>query len=436
MIFRRGRDDDDDDDVDEDEEDLELVLFQGAVNGNTADLSKHGRLVQAALIPAKKLVTDALARRAEMVRIEPKGKLSTSTYFVDGISYPGDRMPGPAALGITQMLKLLAGLDPNVRDKPQSGGINSSYDEKSYEVRIDTQPVQGGAERLIVRWQDPDVTLDTPSDLGFDEALVEKIREYAKKKTGLILVAGPPLGGVTTLAKATVRCVDAYLYSVYCLAHLEKEMSHIRTFQSLEGDTLDQTITRALREDADVLFVDPIRDPDTAKTILDKSERAAFVAEFPAKDAADAISRLVKLSGDPKLVAGKLKLVISQMLIRLLCKKCRHAFRPNPRLLGKIGLPPTTKVLYRPPREDEEEEEEDVCERCGGTGYYGRTGLIEAIEVTDGIKKVILSGANPDALRQQARAEKMQSFQSDGLRVAAEGRTSLEELQRAFKAAR
>lgn len=438
VIFgRRGRDDDDDDE-DEEEEDIDLVLFQGAVNGKNPDLGAHAKLVQNALIPAKKLVTEALSRRAQMVRVDPKGKVAAVTLYVDGVPFPGERMPVPAASAITQMLKLLAGQDAAVRDKPQSGGIKSEYDEKKYEVRIDTQPVEGNAERLIIRWQEPGVKLETPKDLGFSDSLVAKIRQISQNKQGLILVAGMPLSGVTTATQAAVRAVDAYLYSVYCLAHLDREMSHIKTFEGNPGDTLEQTITRAKREDADVMYVDPITTPTEAKAILSAADNTAFFAEFQAADAADAIARLVKMAGDPQLVANNLKLVISQMLIRLLCRKCRHAFRPNPKLLVKIGLPPETKVLYRPPKPDEEEEDEEpeVCEQCGGTGYYGRTGLMEVIEITEGIQKVILAGGDAAAIRKQARAEKMQSFQSDGLRVAVEGRTSLEELQRAFKAAK
>lgn len=433
--FGRRRDDDDDDDDDDDEEEMDFVLFQGALNGKNPDLSENARLVQAGLVPAKRLVTEALSRRAEMIRLEPKGKVATATFLIDGVAYPGGRMPAPAGMAITQMLKLLAGLDIKERTKPQVGGIKAEYDETPYEIRINTQPIKGGGERLIVRGRNLNIPMETPKDLGFSESLVEKIRAIGSSKSGLILAAGPPFSGVSTVSIAIVRAIDAYLYSIFCLADLEgRDLPHINMFEWNEGDDFARTIQRAKRSDADVMFVNPLKSRDDARTVLENAGEATFIAEMPAKDAADAIARLCQLVGDPKLVTEHLKLVMSQKLIRLLCGKCRHAFRPNPKLLTKVGLPPETNVLYRPPRpDDDEEDEEDVCPKCGGIGYFGRTGLMEVVELTEGMKKIVLAGADPQAIRAQVRKEKMQSFQSDGLRVVAEGKTSLEELQRAFR---
>ena len=167
---------------------------------------------------------------------------------------------------------------------------------------------------------------------------------------------------------------------------------------------------------------------------MDATGGQCFISEMPAKDAADGIARLVALTGDAKLVANSLRLVISQMLVRLLCTKCRHAYRPNPKLVARVGLPKETRKLYGAPRLDDEEDEEDFCEDCGGTGYRGRIGLIEMVEVNDDIKKAILAGAGADKIRAIAKKAKMQSFQSDGVRLVGEGKTSLEELQRAFRA--
>ena len=434
MIFGFGRRDDDDDD--EDEEEFESVIFQGAVNGKNPDLTENSRLVQAGLVPAKDMVSEALSRRAEMIRLEPKGKAAVVTYFIDGVAYPASKMPAQRGLAMTQMLKLLAGLDIKQRSKPQKGGIKAEFDEKDFELRIDTQPLQGGAERLIVRAQDTSVSLEKPRDLGFSESLIEKIREVGSSKQGLLLAAGPPFSGVTTMAIALLRSVDPYLYSIYCVADLGgRELSHVRMFETKEGDNLETTLARARREDADVIMVDALSDKEQARVVLEECKNLSIVSEIPAKDAAEGIARLVQLVGDPKLVAEQVKVVISQKLIRVLCKKCRHAYRPNPKLLAKVGLPPETSVLYRPPKpgDDEDEEEVDFCETCGGTGYFGRTGLVEAIEVNDEIKQIILKGGEPNGIRSAARAAKMQTFQSDGIRLVAEGRTSLEELQRAFR---
>ena len=432
--FGRGRQDEEDED-----EEIEYVLFQGALNGNNPDLGANPKLVQAGLLPAKELISDALSRRAEMIRIEPKGKVAACTLFVEGVPAPPSRMAPQAALAITQMLKLLAGLDVKVRNKPQQGGIKAEFEEKEYEIRVNTQPIQGGGERLVVRAMDPKVVLEKPQELGFSEALVDKIRDVSSSKSGVVISAGPPYSGVTSVKIAIARSTDAYLYSIYCLTDLGgRDLAHVKMFLPNEGDDLTQTMRRAKREDADVLIVDPLNDSATATQALEFSEEATIVSEMTARDAAEAIARLVQYTKNPKLVAKSVRIIVSQMLIRLLCKKCRRAYRPNPKLLAKIGLPPETKVLYRPliagaPSDDEEEEERDFCEACQGIGYKGRTGLLEVIEMTDGMQQVVANGGDVKAIRAQAKADKAQTFQSDGLRAVMEGLTSLEELQRALR---
>jgi type IV pilus assembly protein PilB len=429
--FGKGKRDDDDDE----EEQVELVLFQGAVNGKDANLAANARLVQAGLMRAKEMISDALSRRAEMVRLEPKDKVSIATFFVDGIPYPGARMPPQAGLAVTQMVKLLAGLDIQVRDKPQSGGINAEYQETPYTLRVNTFPVQGGGERLVVRAENKNVKMTTAEELGFSPQLKQKIRDLAVRKSGMILAAGPPMSGLTTAAFAMVRGIDSYLYTVYNLADVEgRDLGHVTTFQGNPGDNLLQTIGRAKRAEADVLYVNPIRDAETLKMLVEEADEVCFLSEIRAADAAAGIAQFVQWLGDPKLAAERLHGVLSQKLIRLLCRKCRKAYRPNPKLLQKVGLPPETKVLYRPPPpESEDDPEYEPCEKCGGVGYFGRTGMVEFIEMTDGMKEVVAAGGDVNAIKQQARKEKMQSFHSDGLRLVAEGKTSLEELQRVFK---
>ena len=430
VIFGFGRrrgDDDDDDDAEE------FVLFQGALNEQNPDLSENPRLVQAGLVPAKRLVTDALAMRADMIRLEPKGKAATSTIFVDGVPTAPTRMPPQVGLAMTQILKLLAGLNIKQRDKPQAGGIHAEYDGTPYEIRVNIQPVQGGGERLIVRIQNLKQKLETPEQLGISESLAERIGTIGSQREGVMLAVGPPFSGVTTVSVAMIRCVDAYLYSIFCIADLMgRELSHVTMFEANPGDTLEATLARVRRADADVTLVDPIKSSETAQTVLKASDQMVIVAESPAKDAADAIMRLVQMTGDPELVTGHLKIVVSQKLIRILCKKCRQAYRPNPKLLAKVGLPPETNVLYRAYKADEDDDEES-CEACSGTGFRGRAGLLEAIELTEAIQKLVKSGADVKEIRKQARAEKMQTFQSDGLRLVADGKTSLEELQRVFR---
>jgi type IV pilus assembly protein PilB len=435
VIFGRKRRDDDDD-RDDDEDEIELVLFQGALNGREPNLKENAKLARAGLVRAKELVSNALSRRAEMLRLDPKGNASVATFFVDGIPYPAERMPSNMGLAVTQMMKLLAGLDITVRTKPQSGGMNAQYAETPYLLKVDSQPLPTGGERLIVRAQNKKIRLETPDDLGFSDELKAKIREKTANRFGVILAAGPPMSGVTTISFAALRGVDGYIYTIYSLADMTgREVMHIKQFEGNPEDNFVQTMGRAKRAEGDVMYVNPLKDAQFAKEVLDESDEICIVTEMAARDAADAIVRLSELVGNPKLVAERVSLVLGQRLVRLLCTKCRQAYRPHPKLLAKVGLPPETKVLYRANEGggDDDDDEEEVCEKCGGVGYFGRTGMVEAIEMTPGMKEIVAAGGDVAAIKTQSRKEKMQSTQSDGIRLVAAGKTSLEELQRVFQ---
>ncbi len=433
MIFRFGRKRNEDEEPEEEE--FELVLFQGALNGAEIDLARHARLAEAGLIPAKELVTDALMRRAEAIRVEPRGQVAAVTLLIDGVAYSGGRLPRREALAITQIMKLLSGLDIRVRDKRQAGGLKAELQEKPYELRVESTPLKEGLERLTIFCRDLTQKLETPDDLGFSEELKGKIRELSSQRSGLLLACGPPRSGTTTTTFAILRGIDAYLYAIFSLrSDLEgRELANITPFQAEEGDSLEETLTRCIRAEADVIFVDPIRDAEFAQLLFKLAPKVTFVTEFTARDAAEGILQLIRWAGDPQQVATHVRGVFSQKLIRKLCEKCKQAYRPNPKLIEKMGLPPETKVLFRRFKPLDDEEEFEPCEQCGGTGYYGRMALIELVEMTDAMRKLVASGPTAEKIRALARSEGMSTFQKDSLRHLAEGRTSLEELQRVFK---
>ncbi len=432
MVFGRRRKDEEE--QDDDDQEVELVLFKGALNGVEANLKANAKLVRAGLIPAKEVLSDAIARRAHEVVIEPRGGRALVRYMIDGIAYPGGALPAKRALAIVQVLKLLAGLDINERSQPQSGGIRAEFEEQSYFLLLDSIPLKPGIERLRVRIENEKKIILKPQDAGFSDELRKAIREMTTHQRGILLVCGPPGSGTTTTAYATLHTVDSYLYTVFSLAKpTYRELINVAEFQGEEEHDLKTTVDRILRKEANVIFLDPVEDPETAQLIFDYQEKVAFIAEFPGATPTEALQKLISWVGADKVATG-LSGIITQKLIRKLCDDCKEAYRPNPRLLQKLNLPPETKVLYREPRPDEEDPEaptvEELCEPCGGSPYHGRTGMFELLRVTDGMKEVILEGADPAAVKEQMKADDALTIQKDGLRHVLAGRTSLEELQR------
>ncbi len=443
MIFRKQRDDDDfddDDEDDEEEEERDYVLFQGAINGSEVDLAANARLAQAGLIPTKELITDSLQRRAERIRVEPKGPGAKVIIYIDGIAYPGGQLSKQETQAITQMTKLLGGLDIKERGQPQSGGMKAVLEEIPYQLTVISEPVGGGAERLTVNVQNMKKLLETPQDLNFPPEMREKIREYAAGGKGLIAVAGPSYSGLTTTARAVMRCVDVYLYSCFSLANLGgRELPNVTPFQPKEGDDFAASVMRMKRIDADVLYIDPLTNAARVKEVFGELDKLAMICEVPAKDAVHALLQLAEWAGSLEEVIKHVKLSISTKLIRKLCETCKEAYRPHPKLLQKIGLPPETKLLYRPRTppdpDDPDVDEEDLepCETCGDVGYVGRIGMFEMVELTEGLKEFLNASPPYAAIKSEVRKLGMQTTQKEGLRLVAEGTTSLEELQRVFK---
>ena len=426
------------DEFEDEEDEVELVLFQGALNGVDANLKENQRLVQAGLVPAKELVTDALEQRAETVIVEPKAGRIGVRFMVDGMPYPGKPLHPKRGVAIAQMLKLLAGQDITNRTSAQSGAIKAEFLEHPYMVFVDSTPIPGskGAEKIRLRIEDLKLDLSKPAHLGFTDHLKNWIREFtSSKEGGVLLVCGPPQSGTSVTTFVTIHTIDAYLYSIFSMADVgAKDLNNVTHVDQGEDDSLEKTFEQILRKEADVLFHAPLQDAETAKTIFEFHNRLAFVAEIPAADPPTALGQLLEWLDEPQQVVDGLRGIITQRLIRTLCSKCKERFRPNPKLLARVGLPNNTKVLCRKgePPELEKNEEPEPCEKCGDIGYHGRAGAFELLEMTEGMKELVLQGADSAAIRKQMRADGMQTLQKDGLRIVADNQTSLEELQRVF----
>lgn len=424
---------------DEDDEEIELVTFQGALNGKSADMAANARLAQAGLVPAKELVTDALDRRAEQVKIEFKAERAQVTLYVDGIAYSGGKLAKPQFIAVTQMLKLLCGLDPKAKGEAQEGGVKVDFRGLPYELTLQATPQPTGADRITMRLRNLKEKKDSLEELGYPASLKATLREISSKRHGLVIVAGPSGSGTTTAVYAFLRGLDLYMYSTFTIVQMgSREVYNVQKFEQNEGDDYAFTLERMIRSEADVVFLDPIKDAEMAKIAAGAADRVTILSEMPAKDAASGIVQFADWIGDRAKTAELLEGFFSQKLIRTLCPACRQAFRPNPKLLQKVGLPPETKVLYRKPEHEPDPktgELPDPCEKCGDVGYFGRIAMVEYILASDAIRKLIADGATAEQIKKQAREEGMQTLQKDGLRLVAEGKTSLEELQRVFKGA-
>jgi type IV pilus assembly protein PilB len=421
--------------VEEEEPEIEHVKFLGPFNGVEPNLAANAKLVEAGLVRAKDLISDALSRRAEQLRIEPKGPQAVVGLMVDGVPYPSGRLSKQEALAVTQMLKLLGGMDIKNRKAAQSGGMKAEFEGKKFDLHLKTEPVED-AERLTLKAINQGLKLESWKEIGMSEELKNKVRTICEGH-GVLLLAGPSNSGVTTTVFAVLRSLDAYLYSIQTACDLGGRTLHnINAFAVNTEDSLGQTIQRTIRSETNVLLIPPLSDANLAKEAYSKAEDIMLLAEFQAKDIPAAVSQLIEWLGDAKLAADWTRGILSTKLVRTLCPGCKQAYKPNPQFLQKAGLPETVTVLYRKPQPAKNEQgqlvEPEPCKKCGNIGYFGRTGLFEFLEMTEEMKQLIATKPDAAAIRAQMKKEKMLVFQQDGLRQVADGKTSLEELQRVF----
>lgn len=426
-----------DEEDDEAYDDSEQVLFQGPMFGREANLKQNPRLVKAGLVPVKRMISDALARRAHTILLEPARGSMSLRVVVDGIPYSVGALPAQRGMAMVQMTKVLAGLDPQEREQPQTGGIKAEFEDTRYELHVEVVPLKPGVERLKIRVDNPKITYLTARDAGMPDDLAAKLRSYTEDSRGVILACGQRESGATSLSIVALHCVDPYLYSVFNLSDLNgKELINVTDYTMEPGHDLEISFDRILRREADIMFMGKQTDPAAVQTIFDFADRMCFVMEIDAPNPADAVRQLIEWVGKDA-VATRVKGVISQKLIRKLCDDCKQAFRPNPALLNRLGLPPETSVLYRAPTPPDPEDPEatsieELCEDCDGVPFYGRAPVYELMEMTDGMREVVLNNFSPETVKQQMAEEGMRTLQKDALRLVAEGKTALEEVQRAF----
>ncbi len=417
--------------------DVEQVLFQGPLFGRESNLKANAKLVQAALVPTKQMISDALSRRSHTILMEPREGRMGIRFVVDGIPYPAAAVPGQKGMAMIAMIKLLAGLDPNDRKSPSSGGIKAEYTGLPFHLYVETVPAGNGAERCRIKVENKKVSRTKPSDVGFPDHLKTRIREITSERSGVVLVCGPPDSGVTTLSIVVLHCVDPYLYSVYNMADVQgRELINVTNFKPEEGHDLELTFDRIIRREADVMFLNPLTSPQDAQMIFTYADRLAFIMEIPANSPSEALAKVIDWVGIDLVLKG-LRAIVTQKMIRKLCDDCKQAFRPNPVLLKKLGLPPETTVLYRapvppPPDDPKAATVEELCADCDGVPYHGRVAAFEMFEMTDTMKEVVANGADPTEIRRQMVAEGQTTLQRDAIRLVAKGQTSLEEVQRAF----
>ncbi len=270
-------------------------------------------------------------------------------------------------------------------------------------------------------------------ELGMRPKLVEQVRSLVTQPHGMFLCCGPTGAGKSTTLYAALREIDRYQRNIITVEDpIEYHLDNITQMEvnTKAGQTFAAMLRSILRQDPDVIMIGEIRDQETASIACQAANTGHMVfSTVHSNDAVTALFRLLDLGVEPFMIASALTAVMGQRLVRNLCEACKEPYKPKPEFLKKANIPADkVNVFYRRP-----ENPEQVCPQCGGTGYFGRTGIYEMLVLSEPMRDMIRENPSINKIKAEARKGGMIYLQEDGLRQVIQGRTSIEELLRVVK---
>jgi len=369
------------------------------------------------------LFTQALRDGASDIHIDPFETRSVVRLRIDGTLR--DLIEPARALhaAIVSRIKIMAQLDIAEKRLPQDGRITLRVAGRLIDVRVSTIPT-GHGERVVLRLLDKQAARLDLSRLGMDDRTLAHVDRLIREPHGIVLVTGPTGSGKTTTLYAALSRLDAKSLNIMTVEDpIEYDLEGIS--QTPINTRIEMTFARALRtilrQDPDVIMIGEIRDLETAQIAVQASLTGHLVfATLHTNDALSAVTRLVDMGVEPFLLASSLIGVVAQRLVRRLCLECRKPFAADAAQLEALGFAPTPGTFYTA----------QGCPACNQTGYRGRTGIYEFLTVDDGLRALIHDRASEQALRLYAEGQGMRSLRDDGMRWAAQGAISLEEVVR------
>ena len=381
---------------------------------------------------AKELVYDAILRRSTDIHLEPKEDEMAVRLRIDGVMYPTepfDRVVGDAVMNI---FKVLGGMDITEKRRAQDGSFGAKLESRMVDFRAATQGTRFG-EKLSLRILDQSSSVNTLAGLGMRKKCRTPRAQIIHQPHGLMLSCGPTGAGKSTTLYASLRDVDSYQLNVITVEDpIEYKMPNVNQIEinTKAGQTFAGSLRNILRQDPDVVMIGEIRDAETATIACQAANTGHMVfSTIHANDSITALYRLLELGVEPFMVANSLSAVLGQRLVRRLCKECRQSYKPTRDVLERLEIPADRiDQFFRPPGNTPE-----VCPECNGLGYLGRTGVYELLLINDELRDLIREKAPASKIKLAAKRNGMLTMKQEGIRLLAQGITSVDELERVVK---
>jgi general secretion pathway protein E len=372
------------------------------------------------------LLLDGLYARATDIHIEPfRGRLNVR-FRIDGMLTEGRSVPAHLARAVVSRVKILSGLDIAERRLPQDGRARIKVDARTLDLRIATMPTIHGEAVAIRLLENLQRVLDL-SKLGFPDSEEAVLRKHLAAPHGLMLVTGPTGSGKTTTLAAALNMLNEPHRKILTVEDpIEYQIEGINQTQVKPdiGMSFASALRHLLRHDPDVIMVGEMRDTETAQIAVHAALTGHLVlSTLHTNSAAGAVTRLLDMAVDGYLLASCLTCVIGQRLVRVLCKSCREA------VVGPIDFP--SELLQRAGLQREAAHwRPRGCDRCSGTGFLGRTCIVEVLQIDDELRHLMRRDIMAGQVEEAAVRAGMSTMALDGLRKVRAGITTPDEVHR------
>ena len=408
-------------------EDVEIVEDNEEIDLTTlSKLSEDAPVVRLVNV----LLVDALRRGASDIHIEPYEKELRIRFRIDGVLYDVMRPPLKMRDALISRVKIMSKLDISEKRLPQDGRIKIKVkiDARSRELdfRVSTLPTLFG-EKVVLRLLDKENLMLDMTKLGFEPESLVKFQRNISKPYGMVLVTGPTGSGKTNTLYSALQSLNTVQTNIMTAEDpVEFNLMGVNQVQMKEqiGLNFAAALRSFLRQDPNIILVGEIRDFETAEIAIKAALTGHLVlSTLHTNDAPSTISRLMNMGIEPFLVATSVNLIQAQRLIRRVCKDCKREHPTPPEALMEVGFTAEDAKSLKTFKGK-------GCSTCNNTGYKGRIGLYEVMEVNDEIRELILIGASSLELRKKAIEDGMITLRESGLQKVRNGLTTLEEVVR------
>jgi type IV pilus assembly protein PilB len=367
------------------------------------------------------IVAQATQQGASDIHINPEEGDTRVMFRVDGVLTPAATVRRKMSASVVSRIKIMADLDISERRVPQDGRFGLTVDGRRVDIRVVTLPLVYG-EGVVMRILDKSASVGDMDSLGLQEAEKETFARAINRPNGAVLVTGPTGSGKSTTLYAALHDVNDGDRSILTIEDpVEQRIMGIKQMQIAPkaGVTFEVGLRSMLRADPDVIMVGEIRDRETAHIAVEAALTGHLVlSTLHTRDAPSALGRLIDMGIEPFLVSSAVDCIVAQRLVRMLCQHCKRPQTVSEQVLAEHGL--AGAEPYEPVG----------CSRCSGSGYRGRVGLYEVMEVSERIRAMILERASVDEMVAVAVSEGMRRLRDDGLFKVREGLTSIAEVER------